>query len=108
MNIMALFNALPGAVCPGTDMGNHGNRRVYYLQNSGPCGFDRGWNHVYRRRGLHHDDDDRDIPSGFPCLVAFIVGMLAGLVTGCASFLSGNPGNSGRYSDPAWPCIPST
>ena len=48
-----------GSLCPGTDMGNHGNRCLPYFPYSRCRRPYRRWYYVYRRCCLCYDADER-------------------------------------------------
>ena len=89
-----------GCSCPGTDLGNYGNRCLYYFQNTGYCRFDGRWHYVYRRCCLYYDDDEWTQRMGSDA--GGIYRRYAGrFCNRLFPYLYGNSGNSFRYSDPA-------
>ena len=100
MNIVALFNALPGGCAQGLIWGIMaiGIFITYKILDLADLTVDGtmctgGAVCVVMMMNGHS--------VGFSLFCAFIAGMLAGLVTGIFHTDDGNSGDSGRYSDPA-------
>ena len=88
------FQRASGRMRTGAGLGDHGNRRLHYLQDPGPCGSVRGRIHVYRRSGMRDDDAKRP----------FRRGIAAGGFSGRHSCRTGNGNFSYGDGDPGDPC----